>query len=99
MARGDRGVPKVSLSATPHPSTPCGQATPEWPYSRFLMARPQGRGSAGFFYPFGHTTPYAYDFKDLLFGLNPLGNHLPCILSARKGMAIHLLAISITITL
>jgi hypothetical protein len=61
MARGGRGLPKVSCGpAMPYPSMPCGQAIPETAISG--VARQQGRWPASVFYLFGHPTPYAYEF-------------------------------------
>jgi hypothetical protein len=37
MGMGIYGLLKVSLGpAKPNPSTPCGRATPKWPYGRLL---------------------------------------------------------------
>jgi hypothetical protein len=57
MARGDHGLPKVSLGpAMPNPSTPCERATPE---TTLWGGPPEERAA---FYPFalsfGQPTPY-----------------------------------------
>jgi hypothetical protein len=73
MARGGHGLPKVSPGpALPNPSRlyalhaghPRNSLTA---VSR--MARAPGGRPAAVFYPFGHLTPYAYDFcPDRKFG-------------------------------
>jgi hypothetical protein len=55
MARGDHGLPKVSLGPIiPDPSMPCRRATPE---TALQPLRP-----AAVFYPFEDSTSYGYDF-------------------------------------
>jgi hypothetical protein len=65
MAMGGYGLHKVSPGpALPYPCKPCGQAIPKTVLEPISgVARPLGRPLAAMFYPFGHPTPYAYDFQ------------------------------------
>jgi hypothetical protein len=64
IARGVLALPKVSpQSAMPYPSKPCGRATPEILTAISGMARPQSGRPEAVFYPFGHPTLYAHDFR------------------------------------
>jgi hypothetical protein len=50
----------------PYRSMPYRRATSEialWPHSPSGEARLQGKQLAAILYPFGHPTPYAYEFR------------------------------------
>jgi hypothetical protein len=58
MARGDHGLPKVSLGlAMPYPTTHCGRATVSG------LAHSQGVQPAAVFYPLEHPALYAFAFR------------------------------------
>jgi hypothetical protein len=71
QTRGIQGLPEVSLGpAMPHPSMPCGQATPETAIF-YRVARPQYGRPAAVFYPLDTPCRTGLDYDET--------SKLPCL--------------------